>query len=93
MVTFVFPGQGAQKKGMGKVLFDAFPEQVRIADEVLGYSIRTLCELDPERQLAQTQFTQPALYVVGALAWMKRQAEGARAPDFVAGHSLGEYNA
>ena len=63
----VFPGQGSQKKGMGEGLFEAFPEHTQAADEILGYSIRALCLEDAGEQLNQTQFTQPALYVINAL--------------------------
>jgi len=93
MLAYLFPGQGAQKKGMGLDLFDQFPELTRKADEILNYSIRQLCVEDSQRKLGQTQFTQPALYVVHALAYLKKLQETGRKPDFVAGHSLGEYNA
>lgn len=89
----VFPGQGSQVVGMGKDLFDRFPDFVAIADRVLGYSIRDLCLRDPDRQLAHTQFTQPALYTVNALHYRRMIEDGGSEPDFVAGHSLGEYNA
>jgi trans-AT polyketide synthase/acyltransferase/oxidoreductase domain-containing protein len=93
MLTYVFAGQGSQRRGMGAALFDAFPEEIRVADAVLGYSITELCLEDPRRQLSQTQYTQPALYVVNALGYLKRRRDGGPAPDFLAGHSLGEYNA
>lgn len=89
----LFPGQGSQERGMGAALFDEFPDLTDIADAILGYSIKRLCLEDPGKELAQTQFTQPALYVVNALSYLKRLREGAEQPAFVAGHSLGEYNA
>jgi malonyl CoA-acyl carrier protein transacylase len=89
----VFPGQGSQAVGMGKDLFDRFPEIVSTADRVLGYSVRELCLGDPQRQLGRTEFTQPALFTVNALHYLRHVADGAPVPDFVAGHSLGEYNA
>ena len=89
----VFPGQGSQKKGMGEGLFEAFPELTKVADDILGYSIQALCLEDAGDQLNQTQFTQPALYVVNALTYLQRLKEVGAKPDFVAGHSLGEYNA
>jgi trans-AT polyketide synthase/acyltransferase/oxidoreductase domain-containing protein len=78
---------------MGAGLFDRFPDWTAEADAVLGYAIRDLCLEDPRGELTLTQFTQPALYVVNAMSWRARQEAGDRAPDFVAGHSLGEYNA
>src|SRR6185437_2600973 len=92
-LIFLFPGQGSQIKGMGKGLFERFPEITRSADETLGYSIRTLCLDDPESKLGLTQYTQPAMYTVNALTYLQVREELGREPDFVAGHSLGEYNA
>jgi trans-AT polyketide synthase/acyltransferase/oxidoreductase domain-containing protein len=93
MNTWVFPGQGSQKKGMGGTLFDEFPEFTAQADAILGYSMKELCLEDPQQQLMQTQYTQSTLFVVNALSYMKRCQENDQKPDFVAGHSLGEYNA
>lgn len=92
MMTYVFPGQGSQKIGMGEGLFDEFADWTAKADQLLGYSVKELCLQDPERRLADTRFTQPALYVVNALSYQKKLAIDGE-PDFVAGHSLGEYNA
>ena len=93
MLTVVFPGQGSQKKGMGESLFDDFPQLTSRADAILGYSIKSLCLDDPDNLLGQTQYTQPAIYVVSALAYLKRSDESKTKPDFLAGHSLGEYTA
>lgn len=93
MVTFVFPGQGSQRKGMGGKLFDEFKELTEAADEILGYSIKRLCLEDDGSRLNLTQYTQPALYVVNALSYLKKIKETGKRPEFVAGHSLGEYNA
>ena len=90
---FVFPGQGSQHKGMGAGLFQQFPELTAAADAELGYSVERLCLDDPQGQLTETAFTQPALYVVNALSCLNRIREVGQRPDFVAGHSLGEYNA
>ncbi len=69
MITYLFPGQGSQTKGMGKQLFARFPEETEIASDILGYSIVSFCTEDPNNQLDQTQFTQPALFVVNALSY------------------------
>lgn len=95
MIAFVFPGQGSQKRGMGQGLFDEVSEYASVekdVDAILGYSMRELCLEDTDNRLKETQFTQPSLYVVNALHYYKAIAEGAR-PDYLAGHSLGEYNA
>lgn len=91
MRVYGFPGQGSQYKGMAAALFDRYKEYTDIADDILGYSIRTLCVEDPDRQLSLTQFTQPALYVANVLTYMDRIASGSAVPDFIIGHSLGEY--
>ena len=93
MKTYMFPGQGSQARGMGGSLFDEFPELTAKADSVLGYSIKELCLNDPQRELSNTQFTQPALYVVNALSYYKRIQDTGETPDYLAGHSLGEFNA
>jgi len=92
-LCYMFPGQGALQAGMGKGLFDAYPELAARADEVLGYSIKTLCEDDPHGLLNQTAYTQPAMYTVCVLSYLETLRLGGPAPDFVAGHSLGEYSA
>ncbi|HEX8611510.1 MAG TPA: ACP S-malonyltransferase [Telluria sp.] len=93
MKTFIFPGQGSQSKEMGAGLFDRYPDLTAKADRILGYSIKELCMEDPRDELGKTQFTQPALYVVNALSYYKKLEETGQAPDFLAGHSLGEFNA
>ena len=90
---YLFPGQGSQKVGMGADLFFRFPEQVAIADSELGYSVADLCLRDASNQINQTQFTQPTLFVVNALIFLNHLVETGKLPQFVAGHSLGEYNA
>lgn len=90
--VFLFPGQGSQKLGMGEGLFARFPELTASADKELGYSISQLCLENPGRRLGATEFTQPALFVVNALSYYAR-VEGGPKPDFMVGHSLGEYNA
>lgn len=93
MTSYLFPGQGSQKKGMGGTLFNEFAEMTKQADDILGYSIKELCLNDEKQQLNQTQFTQTALYVVNAMSYQQKIKEAGRNPDFLAGHSLGEYNA
>jgi rhizoxin biosynthesis acyltransferase len=91
--AYMFPGQGSQHLGMGAELFDEFKELTELADDILGYSIRRLCTEDPDKQLAQTQYTQPALYIINAFSYFKKLQEDNSRPAFFLGHSLGEYNA
>lgn len=98
MKAIIFPGQGSQFKGMGKDLFPLFPELVKSASDILGYSLEELCLTDAHGRLSQTQYTQPALFVVNALHYFRQRDLHAASdphwqPDFLAGHSLGEYNA
>ncbi|WP_394834224.1 ACP S-malonyltransferase [Pendulispora rubella] len=88
---YVFPGQGSQRVGMGAELFESFPTEVAAANAVLGYSVEELCS-DASGRLDDTEYTQPALYVVNALKYLAKASSGPR-PDWTAGHSLGEYNA
>jgi malonyl CoA-acyl carrier protein transacylase len=92
-IACIFPGQGSQSKGMGAELFDRFPDWTHQADRILGYSVRDLCVNDPRGELGQTAFTQPALFVVNAMKYRARVESRAEPPAFVAGHSLGEFNA
>jgi malonyl CoA-acyl carrier protein transacylase len=95
MIAFLFPGQGSQKRGMGLGLFDEVMEYRTIekdVDALLGYSMRQLCLEDPQNLLKETQYTQPSLYVVNALHYYAARRRGERA-SYLAGHSLGEYNA
>ncbi len=89
---YVFPGQGSQTIGMGKELFDQFAFLIKQADQISGYSIKQLCLEDPDKKLNSTDYTQPALYIVNSLMYLKKVQQSGK-PDFVAGHSLGEYNA
>lgn len=95
MIAFVFPGQGAQKVGMGKALADAFPvcrETFEEADAALGEALSTLCFAGPEDRLQLTENTQPAILAVSVAACRLAESRGVR-PAFAAGHSLGEYSA
>ena len=95
MIAFVFPGQGAQKVGMGKALADTFPicrETFQEADEALGMSLSGLCFNGPESELALTETTQPAILAMSIAAHRAATSQGLTAA-FAAGHSLGEYSA
>ena len=91
MKTYVFPGQGSQKKGMGDYLFDKYNDFTDKADQILDYSIKELCLYDPLSRLKSTKYTQPAMFVVNILHYLQRLEETSLKPDFLAGHSLGEY--
>ena len=93
MTTFVFPGQGSQIRGMGEKLFGLFKGLTAAANAILGYSVEKLCLEDPDHTLNQTEYTQPALFVVSALSYLHKVSQAGHAPDFLAGHSLGEYAA
>jgi [acyl-carrier-protein] S-malonyltransferase len=93
--AFIFPGQGSQYVGMGKSLASQFDTASRIfhtADEVLGFSLSELCFEGPAEELQRTENTQPALLTVSVAASRVLGVQGLR-PDYVAGHSLGEYSA
>ncbi|ACG74065.1 malonyl CoA-acyl carrier protein transacylase [Anaeromyxobacter sp. K] len=94
-LAFVFPGQGSQAVGMGKDLHDAFPEAREIfqeVDEALGEKLSALCFGGPEDQLKLTANTQPSILTVSSAAAAVLANQGL-VPDYVAGHSLGEYSA
>jgi [acyl-carrier-protein] S-malonyltransferase len=95
MIAFVFPGQGAQKLGMGKALAEAFPvcrQAFEEADDALGESLSTLCFEGPDDQLMLTEFTQPAILAMSTAVGRLVRSHGIDA-SFAAGHSLGEYSA
>jgi [acyl-carrier-protein] S-malonyltransferase len=93
-VAFVFPGQGSQYVGMGKDLHAQFAAAGRVfleADEALGFPLSQLCFAGPESDLKLTENTQPAILTVSIAALRVLESETSLRPDFVAGHSLGEY--
>jgi malonyl CoA-acyl carrier protein transacylase len=91
--VFMFPGQGSQATGMGAELFERYPDMIAEADAILGYSMKELCLENPDGKLNSTDYTQPALYIVNALSFLAKVEDEDIAPDFVIGHSLGEYDA
>ena len=96
MIAFVFPGQGSQHPGMGKDLAANFPAAKQVfeeADKALGESLSGLCFAGPAEQLQLTENTQPAILVTSIAALRAIESKGFPQPDFVAGHSLGEYSA
>ncbi len=92
--AFMFSGQGAQYKGMGKELCENFKCAEEIfdrADEALGFSIKEVC-FDDEEKLNKTEFTQPAILTMSTAALKVLEEHGIKA-DYAAGLSLGEYSA
>ena len=95
-LAFLFPGQGSQKVGMGRDLVDAFPvarEVFEQAREVLGFDLPALCFDGPMEELTETRNAQPAILLHSLAVAAVLREELALVPDFVAGHSLGEFSA
>ncbi len=94
-VAFVFPGQASQYPGMGKDLAAAYPVAKAVfdeADEAVGFPLFQMCCEGSEDDLKQTANTQPAILAVSVATYRVLEEKGL-SPDFVAGHSLGEYSA
>src|SRR5438876_9728510 len=94
-VAFVFPGQASQYPGMGKERADKHAVARAVfeeADQALGFSMSKMCFEGTEEELKQTANTQPAMMTC-PVAVFRVAAEKGVLPDFVAGHSLGEYSA
>ncbi len=95
-LAFIFPGQGSQKVGMGLDLFKNYPKAKKVfekADTVLQYPLSKLCFEGPEKELTLTANTQPAILTTSIALLRILQDKIDIKPDFVAGHSLGEYSA
>ena len=94
-LAFLFPGQGSQYCGMGRDLAEAFAESRQVFDQAnaaLGFSMSDMCYTASLEELKQTENTQPAILTVSIAAYRALEKRGVT-PDFVAGHSLGEYSA
>jgi [acyl-carrier-protein] S-malonyltransferase len=94
-VAFVFPGQGSQYVGMGRDVYETYPEARALFDEadgILGFPLSRLCFEGPKEELDDTINTQPALLTV-SVALLRILALGQLGPAIVAGHSMGEYTA
>src|SRR5215467_12611056 len=93
--AFVFPGQGSQYAGMGREISEKFPTARSVfneADAALDFPISRLCFEGPEEDLKLTENTQPAILATSTALFRVLEEKGIR-PDYVAGHSLGEYSA
>ena len=94
-IAFVFPGQNSQYAGMGRSIYESFPSARQAFDEAdaaLDAPISRLCFEGPEEDLKLTENTQPAILAASIALFRVLEEKGIR-PDFVAGHSLGEYSA
>jgi [acyl-carrier-protein] S-malonyltransferase len=94
--AYIFPGQGSQYSGMGSELAAKYAASRKVfeeADDALGFSISELCFSGTAEALQLTENTQPAILTTSIATLRAMEAEGMPAPDFVAGHSLGEYSA
>ncbi len=94
--AFIFPGQGSQSLGMLSAAAESWPiinKTFADASNVLGYDLWQLCQKGPVEELNQTMVTQPVLLTASVALWRQWCVEGGVLPDFLAGHSLGEYSA
>lgn len=90
--AYIFPGQGSQFTGMGKDIYEAYPEAQELferANSILGFSISDIMFTGSADELKQTNVTQPAVFLHSVITFMMHNPK----PDMVAGHSLGEFSA
>lgn len=95
-ITWFFPGQGSQFVGMGKDLYNTFPESKMVfekADEITGFKLSNLCFNGPKKTLTETINAQPAVFTMSIACLKAIENKINKKPIFVAGHSLGEYTA
>jgi [acyl-carrier-protein] S-malonyltransferase len=95
-LAYIFPGQGSQYSGMGSELASRYAASRKVfeeADDALGFAISRLCFSGTAEELQLTENTQPAILTTSVATLRALEAEGMQAPEFVAGHSLGEYSA
>jgi len=96
VVGYLFAGQGSQYVGMGKDLYDTFPQARKVfdrAEEVLGFELKKICFNGPEDLLKSTNISQPAIVTASIAAFEVFKTKSNLLPSFVAGLSLGEYSA
>ena len=95
-IAVIFPGQGSQYVGMAQDLYNAYPRVKELysrAGEILKYDLGKICFEGPQDTLVQTMYTQPAIFVHSIALWSLICEDKKLEPDFLAGHSLGEYSA
>lgn len=95
-LAYIFPGQGSQRVGMGRALYDSSPAARSLfqrAEALLDFPLLQLCFEGPEEALTETRHAQPALLVTSLAFWEWARSQGAPAPAYLAGHSLGHFSA